>query len=172
MKIVFLDIDGVINTRRTTLRASHVFYTPLADMNKFAEMEPFDRFCIERINKITDATRAKIVISSSWRYLFKEEEEWPYFTKFLKVVGLTGEVIGRTPIGKEYVNEMSVEDIERGHEIQMWLDKHKGKIESFVILDDNSDMAHLKERLVQTPSDIGIQDEDAERAIRYLNIEL
>ena len=65
MKVIFLDIDGVLNTHEsaTTLRES--FVERGADLMGFNR---FDKNCVARVNRITDETGAKIVISSSWRH--------------------------------------------------------------------------------------------------------
>jgi hypothetical protein len=52
---------------------------------------------------------------------------------------------------------------ERGHEIQAWMDEH-GTPERFCIVDDGSDMAHLRHKLVQTDCYTGLTEE-SERAI-------
>ena len=45
----------------------------------------------------------------------------------------------------------------RGNEIQQWLDIHKEyDVEDFIILDDDSDMEHLIDHLIQTDSILGI----------------
>ena len=49
MKIIFLDIDGVICTPKTDFRY-------------------LDIRCVNHLNNIVEDTGAKIVISSSWRY--------------------------------------------------------------------------------------------------------
>jgi hypothetical protein len=58
----------------------------------------------------------------------------------------------------------------RGHEIQAWLDARARRqtIESFVILDDSADMAHLLPRLVRTPFATGLGDEHVDQAVAML----
>ena len=61
MKIIFLDIDGVMNSEKS--------------LNDFFEQDGEERFehwiphpmHVKWLNKITDETGAKIVISSPWR---------------------------------------------------------------------------------------------------------
>ena len=55
------------------------------------------------------------------------------------------------------------ERLERGMEIAEWLKGHP-EVTSFVILDDCSDMAELKHRLVLTNPIDGLDDPDVERA--------
>lgn len=70
----------------------------------------------------------------------------------VEIIGLTGEI-------REGI---------RGAEIAAWL-AEQADVESFVILDDDSDMGHLAHRLVETDCVIGLTQEDADRAIAILN---
>ena len=64
MKIIFLDIDGVLNSEK--------WYIEIFDKNLYPNLEnyplcEFDPLAIEQLNLLTDKTNAKIVISSTWR---------------------------------------------------------------------------------------------------------
>ena len=55
MKVIFTDIDGVLNEDTTPTRTkSHVLF--------------IDKEKLLRLKRIVDATGAKIVLSSTWRY--------------------------------------------------------------------------------------------------------
>ena len=61
-------------------------------------------------------------------------------------------------------------ETQRGTEIQAWLDAWRGEpVESFVILDDEGDMAHLLPRLVQTGWSTGLLHEHVQVARRLLS---
>lgn len=167
-KIIFLDIDGVMNSHTT--------------------MEEYEKQGKERIwfhipgpsqiaalQYIIDQTGANIVISSTWR---SQNGGLLLWTCYLAVLGLkNGFVIDKTPkLWKK-----------RGYEIQKWLDTYKSTLEeknqlraenprpeikSFVILDDDTDMVHLLPRLVKTSYHDGLTMEDAKRAVEILNKEL
>ena len=81
MKIIFLDVDGVLNNADDSDYHVHKggcdFYSPK---------------CVSLLNQITGATGAKIVVSSTWR-LSKTVEQLQI--KF-KEMGITGEVIDKT----------------------------------------------------------------------------
>lgn len=165
MKIIFLDIDGVLNC--------------WSCLSAYIE-ENHDNDCIAtehvaHLNAIVKRTGAKVVISSTWRILMHMED----IKEHLDWAGFQGEVIGKTPrLGRD-----------RGHEIQAWLDFHSDKptrfqrlvravkrffgwdddtIESFVILDDDSDMVHLKPYLVKTSMENGLLEEHVEKAVKVL----
>ena len=122
MKIIFLDIDGVLNL------------IPQG-RDKFGSI--FHPEFIENLKYIIDETGAKIVISSSWR-----SDGIDVFREIWKYRNYSGDIIGITPFS--YFNEdlESDPDIEicRGHEIKYWLDNTNDNIESYVILDDDDDM--------------------------------
>lgn len=121
MKIVFLDIDGVI----------------------CLDGQNFDKRAIYFLNKLINETGSKVVISSTWRYLYSVEE----LSELFDENGFAGKIIDRTPIWNEYKhlvgtrtsNELlSYWTNERGEEINLWLNWNKDKhIESFIIIDDN-----------------------------------
>lgn len=151
-KIIFLDIDGVINTQDITRfhkgRPGEYAY------GVFTEEDYFDQGCVKCLNSIISSTDAKLVISSSWRILFDMEMLSDFFSR----QNVQGEII-------DYTGRMGCE---RGHEIQAWLNTHKG-IKSFVILDDGSDMVHLSPYLVKTTWEKGLEEEHVAEAISILN---
>jgi hypothetical protein len=61
MKILFLDIDGVLNSMRN-VRAYNRF--PMPNVESEAELDPI---AIGMIRKICDLTKSSIVLSSTWR---------------------------------------------------------------------------------------------------------
>ncbi len=151
MKVVFLDFDGPI--------IPSLSYPPSGKQAK-----PWPR-CIAALNRITDATGAVIVVTSTWRadgFMRTKERlhEW----------GVTGRMVSITP---DLTNRGPIlfNSVQRGKEIQKWLDGWNGEeIESFVILDDDKDMVHLMSFLIHTPFDVGLTDDDADVAIMKLNI--
>ena len=60
----------------------------------------------------------------------------------------------------------------RGSEILTWLERHKAfggeVVESFVVIDDNSDMEGVFQHFVQTNGQIGITLDNALAAVRVL----
>lgn len=141
MRVVFLDIDGVLVNRASIRRQS----------GRHACADPS---CVAQLNLITDATGAVIVLSSTWRFDDAIKETiygW----------GVTGTIRSMTP---------RLRGFDRGIEIDYWLTTGSNSPESFVILDDDSDMAHLKYALVQTNMETGLTKEHADRAIVMLNV--
>lgn len=115
MKVVFLDIDGVLNSHRTAVAFGG--YPHEVDGYHRAM---FDEVSIALIRGIVKAAEAKVVLSSTWR-----------LTHSCELVGAALEmpIIDRTPslLGG------------RGKEIKAWLDNHV-EVTSYAIVDDDSDM--------------------------------
>ena len=62
MKVIFLDVDGVLNSQSLFERCGE-------------ELVPIDEENIQYLKAIVDATNAKIVLSSSWRYGWAEHSD-------------------------------------------------------------------------------------------------
>ena len=146
MKIIFLDIDGVLNT-----------------VNNWGGRPIEKRFspeCITALNRITEYTGAKIVISSSWRNIMGYHK----LSDLLHSVGIKGEIIGKTPLVK-------LSGGPRGEEIEKFLYEYRESefdVSSFAILDDNTDMGPLSSHLVWCDSETGLTEGLANAAIRKL----
>lgn len=157
MKVIFLDIDGVLN--------SHKFFK---ERNEEAEgVRPFngdrieykladiDLKAVALLNDLFEKTGAKVVISSVWRLSLSVDQLKTIF----KRVGFKGEIIDKT------VQLRSI----RGLEIAQWMETNPG-VESFVILDDDSDMGDLMNRLVKTTFDDGLTENEVVKAVALLNL--
>ena len=161
MRVIFLDIDGVLNhcdTRTGTPSPTEPLPIPV---------EPE---CMARLNRLIAETKAKVVISSSWRLFCRWQDLGPALARH----GLVAEVIGETP---DLVNDevwlanwheregapFTYEKLERGWEIGEWIAAHP-EVTAFVILDDCSDMDELVPWLVLTHPNDGLNDPDVERA--------
>lgn len=142
MRIVFLDFDGVLNSRALVERspAPHAPGPGLLAADAVARVE---RLCV--------GARAAIVISSTWRLTFA----LPALQDMLRARGLTTTpILGVTP--------MIPHKKGRGQEIQLWLDTapraRERAVEGMVILDDEPDMLHLTPWLVQSSFETGVTD--------------
>lgn len=151
MKVIFLDIDGVLNSQDFII-ATH--------LKGILPDDKIDSAAVARLNQITDETGAIIVVSSTWRlhYLWRKNTEG--LKSLLKEEGITGTILGVTPDHQRYRG--------RGGEIQDWMDHCGQSIESFIIIDDSDDMDHLLPRLIRTGFQRGLQDEHIEAAISML----
>lgn len=158
MKVIFLDIDGVLNVRRQ-------------GRDRFGSL--FHAEFVNNLRSIINQTGAKIVISSSWRFsgLDVMKQMWLHRN-------LPGEVIDITPFTAIYEGGDSfMERCERGYEIREWLKSNPCNV--YVILDDDNDI--LKSQLSQFVKCAGVDGNKhtdgygltknrANRAIEILNI--
>lgn len=159
MKIIFLDMDGVMN--------GYPFLDSIPDrpLSGFHEKENrtwweemINPKCVERLQTIVEATEAKVVLSTSWRMFWEPDE----MQEMLEDKGFAGEIIGKTP-------RRGFSGGRRGQEIQQWLDDTDLDIEAYVALDDCAFMYPVTDRWVQTSEDRnGITDEEAQQAIDML----
>lgn len=160
MRIVFLDFDGVLNSELWNGHVGSVIRD--AHCHVCAEAGSFDPRNVRRLNRITEATGASIVVSSSWRHMFPSMADMRHL---LRAAGVDGRVIGRTPL-----DGARVEEHNRGLEIKYWLDSTGYRVLSFVILDDVDEFQDFgSDRWIQTGwATGGLLDEHTERAIEML----
>lgn len=142
MKIIFLDIDGVLN-HELWLQSPE----SKAEVPGNSHARWFDPRAVALLNNLTDATYAKIVVSSSWRLDTSLDD----LRVLLQKQGITGEIIGKTPY-LSYASDEGTYLVPRGCEIQAWLENNRDKVgfklskASYVILDDQSDMLLWQQR--------------------------
>lgn len=156
MKIIFLDIDGVLNNHHS-LGLNRYIPTPLILNERVSHhLSPW---CMHCLNEIIEKTNAKVVVSSTWRL----GETTERLQAILNFYGFKGEVIGRTPY-------FTFSDSRRGDEIQHYISFDlEEDLESFVIIDDDSDMKHLLKFLVKTDATNGLNKKDVSKCVRVLN---
>jgi len=153
-KLIFLDIDGVMNSEVSWLR--------------YQNYGTFSENAVNSLNSILSRTGAKIVISSSWREIHPYKEMEAILCD--QGVHAHGRVIGQTPSW----NKTSKGNILcgfkcRGDEIHNWLENYDGKVEGIVLLDDTMDMVHMYPWLVLTNAYVGLTKADADLAVSILD---
>lgn len=133
LNIVFLDIDGVLNSHQYYERRHKAIKRAGNDWEIWGghPNNEIDPKAIKVLNEL--AKDCKFVISSVWR-----GNKNPTVEETLKAVGFEGEIIGKTGYG--------CNDCCRGNEIYRWLKDNEELIgckyynfKSYVILDDDSD---------------------------------
>jgi len=142
MKVLFLDIDGVMNNRELLIEYGH---------------DIIGHDMLVRLKRIIEATKAEIVLSSTWRVL-------PNSLKIVK---------NKLADHGLKLNSCTVEIIggERSTEIQVWLMKNQDKISRFAILDDDSDAGTngLNHSFFQTTFNVGLDDKMTDVVAKHLN---
>jgi hypothetical protein len=161
MKVLFLDVDGVLNSKSYVRRAGGTFnhgakILPDMDPHMARNLHMLDPEPCGRLHRILSVTGAKVVLSSSWRYGTTTVE----MAELLRLRGCTTHFVGWTPTLNLYRG--------RGKEIDAWL-KVNPEVTQFAIVDDDSDMDPHMDRLVKTSWDTGMLDEHADRLIQMLS---
>lgn len=152
-KIIFLDIDGVLNSSEFNDYVRGEFLVDPAFEDILAAGP------ILTVRYIVDQTGAEVVMSSSWREY--PEAKWKAIMQ-MKLYGV--EVVDSTPI----LPAPKMWDY-RNNEIKAWLDKHP-EVSSYVILDDMPmTYAEQARRQVLTTMQKGLLREHADKAIEMLN---
>lgn len=146
MRIIFLDIDGVlINFESLKNNRAHPA-------------------CMARLNRLCEESGAKVVVSSSWRLMEK-----PSCFGSLWLWGFTGEFMGKTPdLSHRSGSGISIGAL-RGDEISAWIMSHDNDIvvEGIAILDDD-DVGDWGPWLVKTNPETGLTDADVDKALKML----
>lgn len=152
MKVIFCDVDGVLNNTRTSARSPGGYVGVSEEL-------------IRNLKKIVDATGARIVLSSDWRLVRKDPirgKDYRYLVRKLLFAGHL-KISGHTD---------DISWSRRGREIRKYLDDHP-EVTGFVVLDDipftDFGKYNLLEHFVNTDNDEGLTQKDVEKAILILD---
>jgi hypothetical protein len=144
--ILFLDIDGVLNSK-TFQEAGN-----MRDNSK-----QLDPACVKLLQHVLDTTRCGVVLSSAWRIAPGVDATKEAFER---AGGRYIDFVGVTP-------SMGDKKDRRGHEIREWL-RRNWYPPRFAILDDADDMGLVSYALTQTTWDRGLEQHHVERLIAQL----
>lgn len=139
MKILFLDVDGVLNTRNGSLDADK----------------------LDLLMEITQATGAHVCISSTWRH---HEHQMARLRPELARRRIV--IAGQTPDASHRTGSGLYVASTRGDEIAAWL-ADQPEVGRFLIVDD-ADFTTLKGWLVKTETHVGLTRAHADEIIRRL----
>ena len=164
MNIIFLDIDGVVNTliidtkpfdtQRGQITRDGFYYK----LNMPDDLEVSNRQAVMWLNKLCRDSGARIVITSTWR---GRNQNYQRVANALYNTGLFEDIIieGAT----EWL------DTPRGAEILKYLEDHYPYTQpSYVILDDDADMDGCMGHLVQCNTHHGFGYPEYEKALKIL----
>ena len=148
-KLIFLDVDGVLNNAETKARTPSGF-TGIMDSK------------VELLKKIVDETAAKIVLSSDWRLMEIDNPDYIYLNKKLSKYNLN--IYSKTP---------DINWRDRGDEIATWLDVYGADawvaIDDIFMLFETLPSEVFDNHVIITDEKYGLRDLDVKRAIEILN---
>lgn len=161
MKVIFLDIDGVLNTSQTFIDNYNTYHK-----TGIKRIE-IDLDKLNLLKEIVNQTGAVIVLSSSWRFFGKMEngkfiplnEKMATLIKLFNDYGLS--IYDVTPQDKYGI---------RQNEIFKWLE---GKnVDKFIIFDDDyNDLPNfLNKELIKTTFTTGLTENNMTEAINKLTL--
>lgn len=131
MKVVFLDFDGVVNIPTAKYENEHLAIT----CSHGGDDKLNDPIAIGLLNALCLATKAEIVVTSSWRTAgIKRMRELLYNSGLDKSI----KIQGCTPYNLSY-------SAQRGSEVEAYL-RDRPTIKEYIILDDDSDFTKEQER--------------------------
>ena len=152
--IIFLDIDGVLNSDKyfsSIEDKEDTYIDPVAKL-----LLDIDMTKVKLLLKVVSISHAKIVISSTWRRM----KLYPSIKEALINIGLP--IVGETPFLEG----------QRGEEIRAYLADNQ--VDNFCIIDDEvfKDYQELEDNLIKTNFyQDGLTEENCYKIIKKLNKE-
>ena len=152
MKVIFLDVDGVLNNRHTRVTTSDGWCF-------------VDDHLVAQLKRLLNLSGARLVLSSTWREGWHQEDESKNDISFTEL--------------RDKFNQFGIEIFDRTGEMRMhrWQSikefferPRKDVIEHYVILDDWNDMGEFSNHLVLTNPSTGLTEEDIQKALKILEI--
>lgn len=154
MKVIFLDIDGVLNNQQTNAK------TPVGFIG-------INNSLLKRFSKLVKETNARIVLSSTWKKEWHRDERFctedgKYMVKKFRQQKLL--IFDKI---KDVNGRLSL----RGASIMQYLENHP-EVEEWVVIDDDEfDFAkypEIMDRFVHTDNLKGLVEDDVQKAIGLL----
>ena len=163
-KIVFLDIDGVLNSN---------FWNE-KHQREISDGTLIDESKVKLLCKLIRDTDAQIILHSGWKYWFDSDlkplcREAENLRNLLEKEGLT--IAGVTPDhATAEIKKSKKFSLVKAGEILAWLSMHND-VGSWVVLDDlDLHSAEIEMHQVKTDQRVGLTIEDVEKAKRILQL--
>ena len=161
-KVIFLDIDGVLNSN----------FWNTDHQREISDGKYIDTEKVKLLSELVKKSGASIILHSGWRFWFGSDlkplrSEAAYLTSLLEKEGMA--VAGMTPdLTTEEIRKTKKFSKVKADEILKWLKDHP-ETEKWVVLDDlelhNDDIAKYQ---VMTDPEQGLTESDVEKALGVL----
>lgn len=163
MKIIFLDVDGVLNGN---------FWNE-THQKEISDLTKIDMKCVHLLSELVRETGANVVMHSAWRSMFNNQmQPMGKMSKklydMLRSAGVT--LYDRTPdFATEEIRKAKKYSLVKAKEILAYLKSHKD-VDSWVVLED-LDLHNEKVSVhqVRTNQDTGLTPENIRAAKKILN---
>ena len=167
MKIVFLDIDGVLNSELTKGKLDKKYY--------------------ELLKKLVEVTDCYFVVSSSWRCMNLDDTKWELSGHIAETnkknknrasklqdpfpQWLIDRIVGITPRMYAFVGSTAGFHfmVPRGVEVEHYIIMNEIRDQYAIIDDDNDFLIYQQEHLIVTDNSVGLTEDDINRCIDILN---
>jgi hypothetical protein len=162
MKVIFLDVDGVLNSK--SWNDSH--------QNEIQDGILIDNTKVELLSKLIESTKAIVVMHSGWRFWFdskfqpiRKESE----ILFDMLIKENISIHDTTPDHRtEKIKKNKKLSLVKAGEILEWISKHEN-IEQWVVLEDlNLNNSEVEKHQVRTGPKIGLTLENIREAEEIL----
>ena len=164
MNVLFLDVDGVLNSK---------FWDESHQM-EISDGKYIDTEKVSLLSKLVKSTKASIVLHSGWRFWFDENlkptrKEAEHLVSLLEKEGMS--ISGVTPdLTTEEIRKTKKFSKVKADEILTWLREHEDT-ENWVVLDDlDLHNEAIARHQVMTNPEYGLIEDDATKAIKMLNL--
>ncbi len=162
--VIFLDIDGVLNSR----------FWKNENQREISEGKHVDPEMVKRFAYFVKKTNAYVILHSGWRFWFDEHMnpkriESELLVKTLNEAGIT--ISGITPdLTNEEIRRTKKFSLVKADEIILWLKENP--VDNWVVFDDlNLNNNKIEKHQVRTDADVGLTDEDIEKAYSILGFD-
>jgi hypothetical protein len=160
MKVLFLDIDGVIVTNHH-LSGLERNMQPWRDEAGYAHFCPR---CLAHVEELVARTGASVVLSSTWRFFL---EDLDGVRRFFRSRNIAFEIHDVTPLVDYYPGKPS-RNADRGREIAAWLEAHPEATRYCILDDDPRILPEQRPYWVRTTFHYGFTRAKLDAALRIL----
>lgn len=161
MKVIFLDIDGVLATNKQFFTNTANFWKKNEWARELKVPYPFDKGCVDIFNSILEQTDAEIVLSSDWKL------HWDLIDldTIFKENG-----VNKSPRFLTKNEDVSMTWIERNRAYQIGMFIQDFNITDYVVIDDLDLHSFMETRgddknFIQTRSDMGLKQQNIKEKI-------
>ena len=148
MNIIFLDVNGVLNSTKKLIDLYIETGKPHLGINY-----PFDEVCMNNLKYLVEETNSYLIISSSWRKRVDKKER---LLEELRKYDLDKRIIGYTKILGPKLDELKNYILLFSNNI------------NFIVLDDDKRLESMVDNLIITNSYYGLSKENVDTGIRLL----